>query len=212
MAPMPFSYLPNVITIGRIVLVLPIGLYLLREEYRPALWLVFIAGISDGLDGWLARVGNWRSRLGAGLDALADKLLLVTTFSCLWLQGLLPLWLVAVVVLRDVYLVVGGLVYHRYFERIDLLKPSRLSKWNTALQVGLALLVLAHAAWPEVGNAVGAEEMLFILNRVVLVTTVVTFADYAWTWSRKAQVVARLASYESGNAPSKQSRGAHGTR
>ncbi|MDD9892673.1 MAG: CDP-alcohol phosphatidyltransferase family protein [Gammaproteobacteria bacterium] len=179
------SQLPNVITLFRIALVPPIAWQLLHAEYRVALVMVFVAGISDGLDGWLARWGNWRSRFGAALDAFADKLLLVVTFSCLWWQDLLPLWLVAVVVARDVYLIVGGLVYNHWFERIDAVEPSRLSKWNTALQIGLAVFTLVGAAWPEFMSA----QALFLLNRLVLLTTVITFADYAWTWSLKARDV-----------------------
>ncbi len=179
------SQLPNLITLFRIGLVPPIAWQLLHAEYRPALLLVFVAGVSDGLDGWLARWGGWRSRFGAGLDAFADKLLLAATFICLWWQDLLPFWLVAVVVARDLYLVIGGLVYNHWFERIESVQPSRISKWNTALQIGLALSTLADVAWPNLLP----ENSLFLFNRLVLVTTLVTFADYAWTWSQKARKV-----------------------
>lgn len=178
-------WLPNVITVFRIALVPPIALLLLRDDYRLALILVFVAGVSDGVDGWLARAFNWRSRLGAVLDPLADKLLLVVTFSCLGWKGLLPLWLVGMVVLRDLYLVIGGMIYHRWFERIETVSPSYLSKCNTGLQIALALLVLSDAAWPALIPA----QLLFVCNRVVLVTTVITFAHYAWTWGRRARVV-----------------------
>lgn len=180
-----FAQLPNLITLCRIALVPPIAVLLLREEYRPALALIFIAGVSDGLDGWLARVGGWRSRLGAGLDPFADKLLLVVSFSCLWWLGLLPTWLVAIVVLRDLYLVLGGLIYNHWFERIDLVAPSRISKINTALQIGLALLVVFDAAWPSMLP----DNIVFLLTRLVLFTTLVTFMDYAWTWSQRARRV-----------------------
>ena len=177
--------LPNVITVFRIALVPPVALLLLRDDYRLALILVFVAGVSDGLDGWLARAFGWRSRLGAVLDPLADKLLLVVTFSCLGWKGLLPLWLVGMVVLRDLYLVIGGVVYNRWFERIDMVSPSYLSKCNTGLQIALALLVMYDVAWPLVIPA----PALFVFNRVVLVTTVITFAHYAWTWGQRARAV-----------------------
>ena len=179
------AQLPNLITLFRIALVPPIAVLLLRDEYRPALGLILIAGVSDGLDGWLARVGNWRSRFGAALDPFADKLLLVVTFSCLWWQGLLPSWLVAVVILRDLYLVLGGLIYNHWFERIELVQPSRISKINTALQIGLALLAVIGAAWP----ASLPDNLMFFATRLVLATTVITFIDYAWVWSRRAQQV-----------------------
>ncbi len=178
-------YLPNAITLVRILLVPPLAWLILRQQYREALLLIFIAGLSDGLDGWLARVGGWRSRFGAALDAVADKFLIVVTFSCLWWQGLLPLWLVVVAIARDACLVVGGFVYNRWFERLEMLNPSRLSKWNTALQIGLMLLAVVAAAWPQLA----LSEALFYMTRLVLLTTLITFADYAWTWSRRAQTV-----------------------
>lgn len=190
-----FALLPNIITLARIALVPPIAVLLLREEYRPALGLIFVAGISDGLDGWLARVGGWRSRVGAALDPFADKLLLVVSFACLWWQGLLPSWLVAVVILRDVYLVLGGLIYNHWFERIELVEPSRISKINTFLQIGLALLVVVDAAWPMTLP----DNVLFLTTRLVLFTTVVTFADYAWTWSQRARRVGLKRHHYSGH-------------
>lgn len=179
------------------MLVPPIAWLLLVGDYKTALLLVFIAGLSDGLDGWLARVFGWRTRLGAALDPFADKLLLVVTFSCLWWQGLLPLWLVAVVVLRDLYLVIGGLVYNHWFERIEQVQPSLLSKCNTALQIALALLALAAAAWPTMMPG----DVLFFLSRIVLLTTVLTFAHYAWTWSRRAKAVGLKSKQQGANKP-----------
>lgn len=179
------AQLPNIITLCRIAAVPPIAVLLLREEYRLALALIFIAGLSDGLDGWLARVGNWRSRFGAALDAFADKLMLVVTFSCLWWQGLLPTWLVMVVVLRDVYLVLGGLIYNHWFERIDLVQPSRISKINTVLQIALALLAVITVAWP----LSLPDNVMYLMTRLVLATTLITFIDYAWVWSLRARQV-----------------------
>lgn len=178
-------YLPNAITFVRILLVPPLAWLLLREQYSQALALIFIAGVSDGLDGWIARVGGWRSRFGAGLDAVADKFLIVVTFSCLCWQGLLPIWLVGIAVARDTCLVVGGLIYNRWFERLETLNPSQLSKWNTALQIGLVLLTVVAVAWPQLE----LQKALFYMTRLVLLTTLITFADYAWIWSRRAQTV-----------------------
>jgi len=91
--------LPNVLTALRLVLVPPILILLVESRYGIALALVIVAGISDALDGWLARRFGWQSRIGGILDPLADKLLLVGTYVTLGLLGHLPAWLVVLVVL-----------------------------------------------------------------------------------------------------------------
>ena len=77
-------HLPNIISVARIVLIVPVVWMLLSGRYTSAFWLFVIAGASDGLDGFLAKRFGWSSRLGGILDALADKLLLVSAFVCLW--------------------------------------------------------------------------------------------------------------------------------
>lgn len=186
---------PNLITLIRIALVVPIALLLLAADYQTALLLVLVAGVSDGLDGWLARVGGWRTRFGAGLDAFADKIFLAVSFLCLWWQSLLPLWLAVVVIARDLYLVVGGLIYNHWFERLEMLSPSRISKWNTTLQIGLVVLILVAAAWPHWVP----EKLIFVCNRVVLLTTLITFFDYAWTWTQRARQVGLKSSQSANN-------------
>ena len=93
------------------VLVWPIVNALVTDRYVLALVLVAVAGISDGLDGFLAKRFDWRSRLGGLLDPLADKLLLVSTFVTLTFMTLVPVWLTAVVIIRDFVIVSGGLFY-----------------------------------------------------------------------------------------------------
>ncbi len=87
-------HLPNLISMLRVVLVVPVVWSLLNDRFDIAIWLFLIAGASDGLDGFLAKRFGWSSRLGGILDALADKFLLVSTFLCLWWLGVFPWWLV----------------------------------------------------------------------------------------------------------------------
>ena len=145
MAPLKPRDIPNVITILRIFLVIPVVWALLDGRYTLALWLFAVAGASDGLDGFLAKQFHWTSRLGAILDPLADKLLLVSTFVALGWQGLLPLWLVAVVLGRDVVIVAGAVAYHLLFGSFEL-HPTLISKVNTFCQILLVILTVVRFA------------------------------------------------------------------
>src|SRR3990172_3309285 len=100
--------IPNIISLLRMALVPPVVILLLNGYYGWALLVFVSAGLSDGLDGYLAKRFGWRSRLGAILDPLADKLLLVASYLTLGWLGQLPLWLVAVVVGRDIVIVAGA--------------------------------------------------------------------------------------------------------
>ncbi|NOR20565.1 MAG: hypothetical protein GQ538_10815, partial [Xanthomonadales bacterium] len=105
------AYLPNVVCVVRIGLVVPIMWFLVGAEYESALLLIIIAGFSDWVDGFLARRFGWESRIGGLLDPLADKLLFVSVFAALTWNGLVPLWLFAVVIGRDIIIVSGAFAY-----------------------------------------------------------------------------------------------------
>ena len=175
------SDIPNAITIVRILLVVPIAWLLLKGRYDWALLLFFVAGLSDGLDGFLAKHYGWTSRLGALLDPLADKSLLVTSYAALAWIGLLPLWLLVLVVVRDVVIVSGAVVYNFHVERLEA-DPTLISKLNTLLQILLVLLVIIHQAtgWGESG-------WVDMLIYAVAVTVVWSGIDYVITWSRRAR-------------------------
>lgn len=137
--------LPNLITIGRILLV-PVTVWLIVSEAYGFAWLAFVvAGISDGVDGYLARRFNQRSELGAYLDPLADKALMVSIYVTLGFQGVLPAWLVILVVSRDV-LIVGAVMLASVLGRPMQMVPLMLSKVNTAGQIVFAALVLGVRA------------------------------------------------------------------
>jgi len=137
--------IPNIITVIRFLLVVPVGFCLYSERYVEALALFFIAGLSDGIDGFLARRYNWRTRFGAVADPLADKLLLVTAFLLLALTNQVPLWLMIMVFARDLVIVTGGLVYHYLVGPYEM-SPTWLGKLTTFLQITYVLMVMLNLA------------------------------------------------------------------
>ena len=174
------KHIPNMICIFRILLVGPVVWLLWHGDFVATLWLFLIAGFSDGLDGFLARRFGWRSRLGEILDPLADKFLMISMFITLTLVGLIPLWLAALVVGRDLVIVTGGVVYNWLFGAVQP-QPTDVSKLNTLLQLVFVLVVVSGAAygWP-------GEYWVIVLGASVMVTTIISGVDYVWQWSRKA--------------------------
>lgn len=133
--------IPNLLSILRIIFIIPIVWLLLSKQFGSALIVFAIAGFTDGLDGFLAKQYKWQSRLGTILDPVADKLLLVASFTTLTLLNLIPLWLLLLVLARDILIVTGGLAYHYLIDRFEL-EPVWSSKVNTVAQIGLVLLVI----------------------------------------------------------------------
>ncbi|WP_457676638.1 CDP-alcohol phosphatidyltransferase family protein [Thiolapillus sp.] len=172
--------IPNIISVARVILVFPVIWLLLHQDYRSAMALFFVAGISDALDGFLARQFRWQSRLGGILDPLADKFLLVSVFFCLgWLDAL-PVWLVALVILRDVVIVAGALAWHFRVEKLDA-SPSLVSKANTGLQITLVLMVVY-----DLGFSPLSDGLLTAMMWAVAFTTAWSGVDYVVSWGRKA--------------------------
>lgn len=174
------SDLPNAITVFRILLVPPIVLLLLYDRFAAALIVFSVAGISDAIDGFLAKRFHWSSELGALLDPIADKLLLVCCFVTLGYLGWIPLWLVAVVILRDLVIVSGALGYHYLVEQVTA-APRMVSKLNTFAQILLVLAVMFDRGIQELP----VLWMDFLLYSA-LVSTLWSGLDYVWTWGRKA--------------------------
>lgn len=172
--------IPNIITVFRFLLVPPVVWLMLNQRFGAALIVFGIAGFSDALDGYLAKRYNWTSRLGSLLDPLADKLLLLSAFITLaWLHWI-PLWLVSLVILRDLIIVAGAIVYHMRIEQLDA-EPSLVSKLNTVTQILLVLAVMFTQAIQEL-PALWLDVLLYS----VLATTVWSGLDYIWTWGRRA--------------------------
>ncbi|TCK17835.1 cardiolipin synthase [Thiogranum longum] len=173
--------IPNLITIGRILLVIPVTWALLDGRYALALALFFIAGFSDALDGFLAKHFHWTSRLGALLDPLADKALLISCYAALTWNALLPAWLFGLVVLRDVVIVSGAVLYNFRVERLDA-RPTLVSKLNTLLQIVLVLLVIFHQA-----TGYGDSQWITWLVYAVTLSILWSGLDYVITWGRRAR-------------------------
>ncbi len=171
--------LPNAITLARLLAV-PAAVWLIvRGWHEAALWVFLLAGLSDAVDGWLARRLGQVSRLGSLLDPVADKALLVSVFLSLGARGLLPAWLVILVVFRDALIVCGWLLGQILMPSAQPVRPHWTSKLNTCAQLAFAAGVLAMLAWrfdmPLV--EVGAYA-------VVTVTTAVSGGVYVITWMR----------------------------
>ena len=141
--------IPNFITLARIFLV-PLTVWLIiSDAYGWAFAAFILAGASDGVDGYLARRFDWRSELGAYLDPLADKALLVSVYVTLGFLKVLPAWVAIIVVSRDV-LIVGAVLLARIMHNPVRMAPLMISKVNTVAQIVLAICVLGAAAleWP----------------------------------------------------------------
>jgi len=178
---MSLNWLPNAISLMRIALVAPILMLILQGSFGWALALFWLAGFSDGVDGFLAKRFNWHTRLGALLDPIADKLLVAGLFITLAYTGDIPVWLAATVILRDVVIVVGATAYN-FLVRPVQGEPTRVSKLNTALQLLFLLFVISRAGfgWPD-------EISITILGASVLITVIISGVDYVWSWSRRAR-------------------------
>lgn len=171
---MKLKHIPNVITSLRFILVLPFLSFLLAEHYDKALYVFLVAGLSDGIDGFLARHFSWTSYFGAFMDPLADKCLMMSSFVALAHLGLLPFWLCVIVILRDIVIMsgVGGIYYIK--GHIDF-EPSMISKVNTGFQVALICLILFKMTfWPL------PEWIVMMVIAVVTVTTITSLFGYVW--------------------------------
>jgi len=178
---MKLNWLPNAISLLRIALVVPVVVLIVRGHYPLAILLFFVAGFSDGVDGYLAKKFGWQTRFGALIDPLADKLLVASTFLTLVYIGLVPLWLGVLVVTRDV-IIIGGATAYNFLVRPLQGEPTRISKFNTGVELLFVLFTLSRAAWgwPQ-------EITIIVLGAGVFVTAVVSGIDYVWSWSRRAR-------------------------
>ena len=177
------SYIPNAICILRIILVIPIIDFLWDKQYENALGLIAIAGISDFLDGFLAKRNNWRSNLGAALDPAADKILLVSVFVTLYFMDLIPFWLMATVLMRD-FMILFGLALYYYFIEKPNPNPSFISKLNTNLQIFFVLFVIAGQIFSS-----NFDLIIQFTGSLVFLTSILSGMDYWISWSIKAKQI-----------------------
>ncbi len=171
--------LPNLITLFRLLLV-PLTIWLILAGAFGAAFVVFcIAGLSDAIDGYIARRFDLQSRLGAVLDPLADKVLLMSVYVTLGIIAVLPAWLVILVVARDV-MIVGGFVLIGLIGPAPEVRPIGISKLNTMLQILFAAAVLVDLAW---GLPSWSAARAW-LRLAVAATTVASGTAYLVQWSR----------------------------
>lgn len=182
------QYLPNGLTVLRLLLAVPLGVLILREEYTGALGVGVLAGLSDALDGVLARRLGALSRFGAALDPVADKVLITVMFVCLAQSGLVPWYLAAVVIARDIVIVAGAACYHALIGPFEFVATG-LSKVNMFVQISFCVLVLLAQVVDGIPPAaIGAGAI------AVLIAAAASGMDYVLSWGRKA-----IASRRNGN-------------
>lgn len=174
------NQLPNLLTTLRLLLAVPICLLVLGRDYEAVLWIAFAAGLSDGVDGWLARKLNATSRYGAVVDPLADKVMLSGIYPCLAAVGLLPWWVALLVIGRDLVIVIGGLCYHSLYGRFEM-QPSPWGKVSTFFQILFALVLLLDQVFPF-----APAIALTALQYGVVAVTVLSGGHYVVTWSARA--------------------------
>ena len=173
-------HLPNAITVSRILLVVPIAVSLAHQQLLTAIGLFGVAAFSDAADGFIAKRYGWQSELGAVLDPIADKLLLVTVFVALAYLRLVPAWLMAAAVARDVIIVGGVLLYRMVIGKV-MIRPSVVSKFNTLCQAAFILAAVARAKF-----ASPPDWAVTVLGALVFATVVVSGIDYVLIYSRRA--------------------------
>ncbi len=175
------KHIPNILTVLRLLLVIPIVWCIAVDKYGVVLVLIAVAGISDALDGLLARAFAWQSRLGSFLDPIADKTLMVATFVALAFKGLVPGWLFLAVLIRDVVIISGALAYQKKTHALEM-QPTLTGKLNTALQVVFILIVLLDKAGFNM-----PEHLVTVLTYALLMTTAISGFIYVSIWMQKAK-------------------------
>jgi cardiolipin synthase (CMP-forming) len=172
------SNIPNFITLGRVISVPVIFWLLLNDRPQIAFYAFLAAGVSDAVDGYLAKRFNWTSELGAYLDPLADKILILSIYIALAVSAHIPLWLVIAVVSRDILILLAVLLSW-LVDRPFVIKPLAISKVNTAAQLILATTVLGDNAF-GLGLGMTREVLVWIAG----ISTVLSFTAYLRLWVR----------------------------
>lgn len=173
-------HLPNLICLFRLALIWPVAAALAVGSFLQALILFMVAAVSDGLDGYLAKRFNWTSELGKFLDPMADKFLLMTVFvESAWL-GLVPWWVTAAAVARDVLIGLGALVFRVWIGPLRG-RPTVISKINTAAQLLYLAAVMLNA-----GSGFPPREVLDALAVITFVTIILSGYTYMAAFTRRA--------------------------
>lgn len=170
--------IPNLITIARLIMVPIVIVMIMQQRWAAAFVLFVVAGVSDGVDGFIARHFDMKSEFGAYIDPIADKALLVSIYVALAVVGAIPSWLAIVVVSRDV-MIVSAVLLSWVMSRPVEIRPLIVSKLNTAAQIGFAAFALASNAY---GVDLGGLEDIVMLTVATL--TVASAGAYLGGWLR----------------------------
>jgi cardiolipin synthase (CMP-forming) len=181
--------IPNFITLARVLSVPVIFWLLVNGNSKIAFFVFLCAGISDAVDGYLAKRFSWTTELGAYLDPLADKLLIVSIYIALGVSKELPLWLVVAVVSRDILILLAVLLSWLMDQPVRI-KPLMISKINTAAQIVLAATVLA-----DDGFSLGLDTTRLALVWITGALTILSLVAYLKTW------LLHMTGYESPKSP-----------
>lgn len=172
--------LPNAISLSRLLAV-PVTVWLiLSGQLLAAFWLFVAAGVSDAVDGFIAKHFDSETEFGKFLDPIADKILLVGVYIALGNEGYVQTWLVIMVVFRDTIIVGGAILFQTLTQSLTM-EPLRISKINTAAQIVYAALVMGTNGF-ALGDWIVVDAMAYI----VAVTTISSGAVYVVEWSRRA--------------------------
>ena len=171
---------PTIITIARLLLVPAVAFFIIQGNYAAAAALFVAAALSDLVDGVIARRFGLVTELGARLDAIADKAIMIATAVALAWTGLLPLWVAAAIVARDLIVLSGAIAYRIVVGKVKM-APTFLSKLNTGVEFVVLTAVLVGAA-----RMLDLTAWLPALFAVVFLTIVASGAHYVWVWAWKA--------------------------
>jgi len=175
--------IPNLLSSLRIALIIPVVWSLLTGHTLVALILFAIAGLTDSLDGWLARREHWETNVGGILDAVADKLLLVSVYLCLWWLDHIPTWLIALLFGRDLLISLGSLWYHTRLGKFEA-APTPTGKLHTLFQICLVIVILAQLSlFPDIPADISKGLMLMLI-----VTAIVSLLGYTWQGYQDARM------------------------
>jgi cardiolipin synthase (CMP-forming) len=169
--------LPNLISLARLLAV-PLAVWLIiQDRYGLAFWVFAAAGVSDALDGFIAKQFNLRTVIGAFLDPLADKALLMSVYVALGYRGQVDAWLVILIVSRDILIIGGAILYQTVTQSLTM-QPLLISKINTGAQIALAALLLA-----KLGLGVSTDYGIVAAASIfVAATTILSGAAYIAIW------------------------------
>ena len=174
-------HLPNTISILRLLFILPIAIAIIEEQYVLSFALFAIAGVSDGLDGFLARRFDWVSSFGKIIDPLADKSLMLITSATLAVLGHLPYMVLLLMIVKDLA-IVGGVLVYSVLAAFPRIQPMFLGKVTTVLQILLGGYILLALCLPETSGLVMYTPYFIWL---MVIVTILDGSAYLWVWTNK---------------------------